>query len=100
MSKGKEIIIPAKKGEGGICFGPYALIENLVCGVPRSAIKTKMKGVKAKWKVETEEHVPPHIFVPIFVDEIGRIFGILQFYAGLLGLLEKKKKKKEEEKDV
>jgi len=54
MSKGKEIIIPAKKGEGGICFGPYALIENLVCGVPRSAIKTKMKGVKAKWKVETE----------------------------------------------
>lgn len=33
-NKGKEIIIPATKGKGGICFGPHALGES-VCGVPK-----------------------------------------------------------------
>lgn len=72
MSKGKEIIIPAKKGEGGICFGPYALGES-VCGVPK-------KGYF---------YAP---YIPIYALELTEhAFGLLQFYAGLLGLLKKRK---------
>lgn len=54
----------------------------------------KMSGVKAKWVNETEKDIPIEIYVKLFVDSIGRTFGLLQFYAGLLGLL---KKRKEEE---
>ena len=50
-----------------------------------------MNGVKAVWKNETEEHIPPEMFAKMFVDAMGVVLGICKIYALMWGLLEKKK---------
>lgn len=57
----REVIIPAKKGEGGICFGPYALSFKEIVLVPYKIDQygtihvvpmapAKCKGYKARMK--------------------------------------------------
>ncbi len=45
-----------------------------------------MNGVKTTWQYAKEEHIPPDTFAKIFVDELGKIVGLMKIYGWTLYL--------------